>query len=105
MDKKIEDRIEVIKKMENIHDTHKNLLDNLNKSLDEFEENIKEYAKLRDYYIYEYMDDVDLDNDGAFPKDLNRGILSEDAVYNLMGEEYELGLRLVELGALVLREH
>ena len=51
------------------------------------------------------MTDVDLDNDGAFPDDLNRGILSEDAVYNLMGEEYELGIRLVEIGALVLREH
>lgn len=40
------------------------------------------------------MDDYDADRAGEFPDDLKRGVLSEDAVYDLITEHIELVTRL-----------
>ena len=44
----------------------------------------------RYYHSPEWLADYDADNRGEFPQDLNRGVLSEDALYNLLSENDEL---------------
>ena len=40
------------------------------------------------------MDDFEADEAGKFPADLKRGVLSEDAVYDLIAEHRELMARM-----------
>ena len=40
------------------------------------------------------MNDYELDESGLLPKELKRGVLSEDAVYDLLEEAEELEKRL-----------
>ena len=40
------------------------------------------------------MDDFEADEEGRIPADLKRGVLSEDAVYDLMTEHRELMTRM-----------
>lgn len=42
------------------------------------------------YHSSEWLADYDADNRGEFPQDLKRGVLSEDAIYNLLSENDEL---------------
>ena len=63
------------------------------------------YVKLRDYYGSEEMDeDLKADEAGKLD-DINRGVLTEDLVYNLMGDRYELGLDLLELAHMLLKHY
>ena len=63
------------------------------------------YVILRDYYGSEEIN-VDLEADEAGKlDDINRGVLTEDLVYNLMGDRYELGLDLLELAHLLLKHY
>lgn len=63
------------------------------------------YVKLRDYYGSEEMnEDLKADEAGKLD-DINRGVLTEDLVYDLMGDRYELGLDLLELAHLLLKHY
>ena len=42
--------------------------------------------KLQDYYENEWREDFEADERGELPKDLKRGVLSEDALYDLLEE-------------------
>lgn len=51
--------------------------------------------KLSDYYgSTRWMKDYEDDEAGKLPKDLKRGVLSEDAVYDLLVDHHELILRM-----------
>ena len=86
-----ESRIDRIKKMEAI-------LDEANASLDELETAVSRYAdlqnkieKLEAYYIGgQWRKDYEADEAGKLPKDLKRGVLSEDAVYDLLERNKEI---------------
>ncbi|MCI8623346.1 MAG: DUF4298 domain-containing protein [Provencibacterium sp.] len=45
-----------------------------------------------------WMEDFEADAAGRLPQDLNRGVLSEDAVYNLLTDNAQLKERLRRLG-------
>lgn len=63
------------------------------------------YVILRDYYGSEEMnEDLEADEAGKLD-DINRGVLTEDLVYDLMGDRYELGLDLLELAHLLLKHY
>ena len=63
------------------------------------------YVKLRDYYGSEEMnEDLKADEEGKLD-DINRGVLTEDLVYNLMGDRYELGVDLLELAHMLLKHY
>ena len=50
-----------------------------------------EIAKLSDYYAGPgWKADFELDEQGLFPADLKRGVLSEDGLYNLLENNREL---------------
>lgn len=86
-----ESRIDRIKKMEAI-------LDEANASLDELETAVSRYAalqkeieKLETYYTGgQWRKDYEADEAGKLPKDLKRGVLSEDAVYDLLERNKEI---------------
>ena len=86
-----ESRIDRIKKMEAI-------LDEANASLDELEAAALHYAtlqkkikKLEAYYTDgKWRGDFEADEAGKLPKDLKRGVLSEDAVYDLLERNKEV---------------
>ena len=55
------------------------------------------YYKLQEYYDSElWLRDFEADEAGELPKDLKRGVLSEDAVYDLITEHERLLERLEE---------
>lgn len=67
----------------------------LNESLNQYEEVQNELAELIRYYESpQWMEDYEADCAGEIPKDLKRGVLSEDGVYNLISERNELNERL-----------
>ncbi|WP_197407425.1 DUF4298 domain-containing protein [Olsenella massiliensis] len=99
------ERIDRITKMESILNSHAAAAAGLAAALDEFERSQKSYPLLRDYYVEGgYMQDVAADNEGLLPDDLPRGVLSEDAVFDLMGENVELAIRMLELATVVIRD-
>ena len=77
--------IERITHMEENLDIAKKALEDFEKSLENFlavQNNIKE---LSDYYFSRHwMADYDADSRGEIPQNLKRGVLSEDAAYNLI---------------------
>jgi hypothetical protein len=60
-------------------------------SLDKYEEAKKAIASLSRYYdSEEWRKDYEADEAGLLPKDLKRGVLSEDGVWNLLSDWREL---------------
>jgi len=78
-------RIERITHMEDNLDIAKKAMEDFETSLENFlavQKNIKE---LSDYYFSrQWMADYDADSRGEIPHNLKRGVLSEDAAYNLI---------------------
>lgn len=100
------EKFEKINKMEKILDSHQELIDKLNTILDEFEASQESYQELREYYASEeYMEDVEKSNNGEIPEEIKCGVLSEDAVFDLIGDNFYAGIRLLELGTKVMKEH
>lgn len=95
-----------IEEMEKILDKHNEILSRLNDVLDEFEKNQEEYQKLRDYYVSEqYQIDFEKSNNNEFDKNLKCGVLSEDAIYNLIGDNFHTAIRMIELATKVIKEN
>ena len=60
-------------------------LDRALKALDAFEQELPDVEELERYYASpEWKEDFAADEAGQFPKDLKRGVLSEDGIYNLL---------------------
>ncbi|MCI6272824.1 MAG: DUF4298 domain-containing protein [Erysipelotrichaceae bacterium] len=93
-------------KFENILDETEKILNDLEKVLDRLKENQKNYNELKQYYgSEEYIKDVDLDNTTDLYKNIKRGVLSEDAVYNLIGKSYDMYIQMIEVATLLLKQH
>ena len=82
-------------------------LNHARKALDVFSEALAAYRDvqddlraLSDYYgSVEWRKDFEDDEQGALPKDLPRGVLSEDAVYDLLTDNRELLTETLETAA------
>lgn len=98
-------RFERIAQMEAILDKHQELADRMEQMLMEFEEHQKAYQKLYRYYGSEaFMRDVEASNRESFPADVKCGVLSEDAVFDLIGQNEEIALRMLEIAGKIFRE-
>ncbi len=83
--------IERISQMEEILDRASSVMAELEKNLSELESLQPDIQKLEAYYTgKDWKADFRLDGQGKFPKDLKRGVLSEDAVYDLLEKNREL---------------
>ena len=91
-------QIERITKMEGILDEARETISRLEKAVSEYEELQDRYFELENYYSSTtWMQDYEDDEQGRIPKDLKRGVLSEDAVYDLITDHRELMTRMQRL--------
>ncbi len=97
------ERIERIQNMERSLDASRLAVDRLAEALEAYESVQKELKILSDYYGSSlWREDFEADERGEIPADLKRGVLSEDAVYNLLTDDHELGLRMMKISARTL---
>lgn len=92
------EQLERIKRMEEILDRSTAALATLSDGLDQYQAILPELQTLCEYYEGGlWMQDYDADCAGKLPPNLKRGVLSEDAVYNLLSEHERLKDLLQEL--------
>ena len=88
-------QIERIERMEQCLDESAEAVHALSDALDRYEAVQASLKKISDYYGSSlWMKDFEDDETGKLPKDLKRGVLSEDGVYDLLTEHRELILRM-----------
>ena len=91
-------QIERIKHMEEILDEVNEVVNKLSDALDTYSELRGKYHELLDYYNSdEWLRDFDSDEAGNLPEDLKRGVLSEDAVYDLISKNHILTVQMLEI--------
>ena len=84
-----------IKRMESYLDEATLTVKELSRALEKYEKVAKKYYKLEDYYGgSDWRMDFEADEAGLIPHEIKRGVLSEDAVYNLIVEHKELIRRM-----------
>lgn len=73
----------------------------LSAALDKYEDAQEAIALLEAYYgSDEWRKDFADDEAGRLPQDLKRGVLSEDAVWNLLSDNRDLKARIREMSSL-----
>ena len=80
-----------IKRMEEIFDKSEMTMNDFEKSLGDFE-NIQDEIKILADYLSsdDFKNDYDLDEAGKLPKNLKRGVLAQDAIFDLLERNDEL---------------
>ena len=92
------EQIERITQMEECLDASEKAIRELSEALSAFEAAQPQYRRLSDYYGSDaWMQDYEDDEAGKLPQGLKRGVLSEDAVYDLITENRELLGRMLRL--------
>ena len=92
---KITEAVKRVTEMEGIYDQALNIMDNVENSPEEFLGFQKELMRLADYYSsQDWKNDYVMDEDGLLPKDLKRGVLSEDGIYDALERNKELMERI-----------
>ena len=90
-----ENVLQRIREMESILDEATQKMDALEKKIAEYEDFQSEIKKLEAYYTsQQWKDDHAMDEEGGFPKELKRGVLSEDGIWNLLERNKELTRRI-----------
>lgn len=94
-----------LNELNEIYDKHSKLIEDLKKALYAFNDNQDSYRRLVNYYYSEdFTKDMDASNRGEIATDINQAILTEDAIYDLMGDNYYTGLALLEVANDLLQE-
>ncbi|MBR5390433.1 MAG: DUF4298 domain-containing protein [Clostridia bacterium] len=91
------DQIKRIQQMEEALNRSAEAVKALSEALEQYEAAQSAYRKLCRYYgSSQWMRDFMADEAGKLPADLKRGVLSEDAVYDLLTDNRELTVRLLK---------
>ena len=99
------DRITQITKMENHLNEATAAVMEFAKALERFEKCQSKIKKLSDYYGSEaWFQDLEEYVRGRLPEDLKCGVLSEDAVYNVLVDNRELAIKMLELGTAIIKK-
>lgn len=78
----------------------------LSAALDKYVEVQDSIANLSEYYDSdEWKKDFADDEAGRLPKELKRGVLSEDGIWNLLSDSHELNIRLLETVTDILKRN
>ena len=84
-------RPENLYQMETIFQRASKNLNTLEASISELQQMQDDIQKLSDYYgSKQWRADFEADEKGLFPKDMTRGVLSEDGIYNLLDRYKEI---------------
>lgn len=95
----MEKRLENITKMENILNCTDELISEMEKLLEKWEQNQQDFKDLMNYYTSEERGkDLEDDRLQIIPQDLPRGVLSEDAVFDTYGNRKDLSIKMIKLG-------
>jgi hypothetical protein len=88
-------RIERIEQMEQYLNESVKAVRTLSDALEQYDSIQNSLKKLTDYFgSMQWIKDYEADEAGKLPPELKRGVLSEDAVYDLLTEHHELILRM-----------
>ena len=80
------------------------VLGSLEEALDAFDGIQEDVRELSAYYESdEWRDDFETDEAGHLPKDLKRGVLSEDGIYDVLSAHYSLTVRLLDTVSSILK--
>ncbi len=89
------EQLQRIRKMEQHLVRAASALKRLSSALDKYDETKEDIAVLSAYYASnDWKQDFADDEAGRLPKDLKRGVLSEDGIWNLLEEYRELQKRM-----------
>ena len=98
-------QIERITKMEQNLDEVTDAVNSLSVALQKYQNVKEQFSELSKYYgSEEWMNDFNDDAGKKLPKDLKRGVLSEDAVYDIICEEKRLLCEMLELATKNLKD-
>ncbi len=99
------EQIERIKQMELHLDRASSAVMQLSAALDNYIDVQKSISALDEYYSSDdWKQDYADDEAGLLPPNLRRGVLSEDAVWNLLSDTKEMNIRLLETVAEILKK-
>lgn len=80
-------------------------LKEMNQLLERLDTQRGEYRELIAYYYSEQRNqDLKDDSDHLIPDEIHRGVLSEDEIYDLMGEYRDTAIRMLEIGIRMVKE-
>ena len=100
------DQIDRINKYEYILNNSNQIIKNLEKTINDLNNIQSDIKSLNDYYgSSEWYQDIDDDKLGLLPKDINKGILSEDAIYNLLIDNKEVAIEMLEVATNILKNY
>lgn len=98
------DRNKRVAEMEAILNKHTEAVNAFRKALAAFEEAQTAYDKLDDYYSsQDWFDDVEAFDKGEITVDC--GVLTEDAVYNLIGDNYDIAKEMIRVANSIFQKH
>lgn len=87
-----------VQKMEQKFHRAESVLEQFENGVESLNQSMPDFKELFAWYFDGcWMKDHELDEDNLLPADLNRGVLSEDAIYNLFWRLRELEESLLEL--------
>ena len=90
-------QVQRIREMEALLDEAQGAVSGLEEALERFRGAQEAISTLKEYYTgKDWMKDYDADEAGKLPQDLKRGVLSEDAVWNLLADNRQLHADLLE---------
>lgn len=94
-----------ITQMENIMVQHNQKLEEMNQLLDTLDTQREAYRKLLEYY-YSVQREQDLQDDKnhLIPESISRGVLTEDEIFELIGQYRDTAIRMIEIGVRMLKE-
>ncbi len=99
------ERIERIKKMEEKLDDVTPKIRAIEESLNNMKQVFEDMKILSDYYSNDWKKDFEADEEGKIPKDLKRGVLSQDTLFDLLGKINEFEQDITELNNKIKQLH
>ena len=89
-----------------IYENHKQDIEEFRASLEKLQESYKEYRKLVDYYDSEqFIIDFNKSNNNEIDPEINQWILTEDAIYDLIGDNYHLAIDLLTVATDMIKNN
>jgi hypothetical protein len=86
-----ESRVQRITRMEQALNEAAQAVSALDRAIEGYRGALERIGELRRYYESdEWMEDVKADEDGKLPENLPRGVLTEDAIYDLLTDQVRL---------------
>ena len=98
------EQVERIKQMELRLDRASSVVMELSAALENYNEVQDDISQLAAYYSSDEWKQDFADEAGELPPSLRRGVLSEDAIWNLLTDNKELTVRLLETVTAILRK-